>query len=94
MSMNITPEQIPDEVVEAAVAAWNEHPDYGTVQSMYTAMAAALAAALPALLGEPILWRVRCANGQVMHFDYEPKHMRTYWPLYTLPTPETPNAHP
>lgn len=57
--MNITPEQIPDEVVEAAVAAWLEHPDVGSVQSMYSGMAYALAAALPVLLGEPVAWQTR-----------------------------------
>jgi len=104
--MNITPDQIPDEVVEAAVAAWNEHPDYGTVQSMYTAIAAALAAALPVLL-VPVTFKYR-RLGSVDPNEWYPCGRELYdafnagttkskdlefIPLtYTLPTPETPNA--
>lgn len=100
--MNLKPEQIPDEVVEAAVAAWLEHPDVGSVQSMYSGMAYALAAALPVLLGEAVAW-VDPASRDVINAERKHEWM-TYFgaggkvkaelytlPLYTLPTQDTPN---
>lgn len=95
--MNIKPEQIPDEVVEAAVAAWLEHPDVGSVQSMYSGMAYALAAALPVLL-EPAAWQgVDVENGYKRHYetaaDFAP-HLKQPWfrakRTYTIK--DTPNA--
>lgn len=96
--MNIKPEQIPDEVVEAAVAAWLEHPDVGSVQSMYSGMAYALSAALPVLL-EKVAWiypmelkLLRNKNDNVVAacLDTAPPFGAVY--LYTLPTQDTPNA--
>jgi len=103
--MNITPEQIPDEVVEAALAAFNEFrcPNPGSITrcSNDDQMKAALAAALPVLLGEPV--------GHVGKFAFdalnasradEQNGFVELWmrplsgaciALYTLPTPETPN---
>ena len=96
--MNITPEQIPDEVVEAAVAAWHQHPDCGTVQSMYAAMAAALAAALPVLLvqeGYRIDWYDTTFRGKqtVSETKCSDEFGRSTL-LYSIRTPETPNDHP
>lgn len=101
--MNIKPEQIPDDVVEAAVAAWFQHPETGDVQSMYTAMACALAAALPVLSGEPVAW-MDPASRDVINAERKHEWM-TYFgaggkvkadlytlPIYTLPTQDTPNA--
>lgn len=87
--MNLKPEQIPAEAVEIAA---NIFDSYNLIASDEVVFRAVLAAALPVLLGEPVLWRARCADGKFMHFDYEPKHMREYRPLYTLPTQDTPNA--
>lgn len=92
--MNITPEQIPDEVAEMLVQALIDWEQDESDSALTTHVKAALAAALPVLLGKPVLWRARCADGKFMHFDYEPKHMREYRALYTLPTPEPHNAHP
>ena len=95
--MNIKPEQIPDEVVEAAVAAWLQHPDTGSAQSMYTAMASALAAALPVLLGEPVAFISKTElKGIPKHGGSSLTVLRTKQngrliALYTLPTQDTPD---
>lgn len=90
--MNLKPEQIPDEVVEAAFnSLFPEHYERHLHPDWAPAIREALSAALPVLLGEPVIWRARRADGKFMHFDYEPKHMREYRPLYTLPTQDTPN---
>lgn len=106
--MNITPEQIPDEVVEAALAAFNEFPcpKPGSITrcSNDDQMKSALAAALPVLLGEPVAWMlVRAKDGFIRAtYNAEPTEEQfaiaacdgdEYRPLYTIPTPETPNAH-
>lgn len=107
--MNITPEQIPDEVVEAfllAEAAFVEKAStIGALVSDALAVRQALAAALPVLLGEPVAWMlVRAKDGFIRAtYNAEPTEEQfaiaacdgdEYRPLYTIPTPETPNAHP
>jgi hypothetical protein len=105
--MNITTEQIPDEVVEAAVEAFLANTGQAhTVTELQRELTAkcmrpALAAALPVLLGEPV--------GHVGKFAFdalnasradEQNGFVELWmrplsgaciALYTLPTPETPN---
>ncbi len=75
--MNLKPEQIPDEVVEAAMRAEQEFyaekrytsfSDIGSTDAR-DAMKAALAAALPVLLGEPVLFQSR---DRFMEFNWGP----------------------
>lgn len=58
--MNIKPEQIPDEVVEAMALSFFPN-DYDThLRKMWKpSIAEALATALPVLLGEPVGWQRR-----------------------------------
>ncbi|MGS1076692.1 hypothetical protein [Pseudoxanthomonas beigongshangi] len=97
--MNITPEQIPDEVVEAALKA-SRAVDVVRTGALAKApdeqrIRAALAAALPVLLGEPVGWMRR----NITYKDTdgrrdgerilsERKVFCDDIPLYTLPTPE------
>ncbi|MCL6710477.1 hypothetical protein M8R20_46145 [Pseudomonas sp. R2.Fl] len=126
--MNITPEQIPDEVVEAAARAverrdnphwsdeefeiwWNRDPlfcERRTSWSGYTQMTrkevalvqarTALAAALPVLLvqeGYRIDWHDATYRGKqtISSTPCSAEDGRST-PLYSIRTPETPNAHP
>lgn len=105
--MNIKPEQIPDEVVEAALkasravdvvrtGALTKAPDEQRIR-------AALAAALPVLLGKPVAW-LDPASRDVINAERKHEWM-TYFgaggkvkaelytlPLYTIPTQDTLNA--
>lgn len=93
--MNIKPEQIPDEVVEIATEAYRALPARTT---FHDSMKAALAAALPALLGEPVafvdpsdlLELKRGGCGGITCGTYSKRYGRES-PLYALPTQDTTN---
>ena len=91
--MNITPEQIPDEVVEAAFNAMNPMR-FATYPQQE--LAVALAAALPVLLGEPVGRVINgftdAMGGSVRVAEWSGDEPPLNSLLYTLPTPETPNA--
>jgi len=109
--MNIKPEQIPDDVVEAAAKAlhlygansintdteWDELFDGERLEYCYWAKAA-LAAALPVLLGEPVAFISKTElKGIPKHGGSSLTVLRTKQngrliALYTLPTQDTPNA--
>lgn len=115
--MNLKPEQIPDEVVEAALFCTpvNEYGEdmempidamgLGSIQQLPRAkliMKAAIAAALPVLLGEPVAWTekdgdewvVYGANSEVgqhiLHYQKDMHFIRIF-PIFSFATPETPN---
>ena len=99
--MNIKPEQIPDEVVEAALNAFNTFPcpNPGSITSCFNdeQMKAALAAALPVLLGEPVAFISKTElKGIPKHGGSSLTVLRTKQngrliALYTLPTQDATN---
>lgn len=108
--MHITPDQIPDEVVEAAVSAFLANTGQAhtvtELQRELTAkcMCPALAAALPVLLGEPVGYVGKyafdtmntCRNDEQNGFVelWMRPILGQCIAVYTIAAPETPNAHP
>lgn len=100
--MNIKPEQIPDETASLALEVYDRSFKSGHDSSI-NHMKAAIAAALPVLLGEPVAW-MDPASRDVINAERKHEWM-TYFgaggkvkaelytlPIYTLPTQDTPNA--